>query len=64
MIYKFPVKNFRASEGYVSIQVTNGKLELKEKPDKNTLALIEKHNGKEAKLKVKVQVVNKHKAVK
>lgn len=51
--YEFPVKNFRASEGYTTIIVDDYKLESKEKPDKNTLALIEKHNGKEAKPKVK-----------
>ncbi len=58
MIYEFPTKNFRASDGYANIQVVDGKLALPEKPDKDTLALIKKHKGKEVKAK---QVIKKRK---
>lgn len=53
IVYKFPVKDFLASEGYVSITVKDHKLELKEKPDTATLALIERHSGKVAVKEVK-----------
>ena len=47
IVYKFPKQNFRASEGYTNIQVIKGKLEFEEKPGKDTLALIKKHDGKQ-----------------
>lgn len=45
-VYEFPVSmTFTAREGYFSISVVDGRLELDSKPDPGTLALIEKHGG-------------------
>ena len=46
--FEFPERgpqNFFAAEGYVSINVKNGKLELEAEPDADTLHLIEKFHG-------------------
>jgi hypothetical protein len=61
IIYKFPEKNFSASEGYANIQVVNGDLKLKAKPDEATLALIKKFGGTEVKQK---KATSKRKVVK
>jgi len=43
--YKFPVKEFSASEGYDYIKVSDGKLEIETPVDPRLLALIERHGG-------------------
>jgi uncharacterized protein YcbX len=47
IIYKFPVKSFRASQGYTTIIIDNHTLKLDKEPDEATLALIEKYSGRQ-----------------
>lgn len=45
--YKFPVREFSASEGYARFRVVNGELKLSKKPGVALLNLIKKHGGEE-----------------